>query len=268
MIGGKYRLAEWIIRYFPKHKTYVEVFGGGGSVILNKQPSKIDVYNDADTGLYSLFNVVKSKPYELINKMNNCPPSKNSYNLLSKIVFSDDYYNLNEVDKAFLKMYIQVLSISGRFCSGYNAHGVDMKRNFNMFIPERVEKRIMNVHKCLKNTYITNLNYDECIYTYDKKSTLFYCDPPYFNKENLYKNHNISFKKIDHIQLSELLHNIKGKVVLSYYYSEEIVKLYEGWYVTHKHTQLSAGKGDRSVELLIMNFKPKGKKCEIVESYL
>ena len=32
--GGKWRLAPWIISFFPSHRTYVEPYGGGGERAL------------------------------------------------------------------------------------------------------------------------------------------------------------------------------------------------------------------------------------------
>ena len=37
--GGKWRLAPWILRHLPQHRVYVEPFGGGGSVLLQKPRS-------------------------------------------------------------------------------------------------------------------------------------------------------------------------------------------------------------------------------------
>ena len=45
-LGGKNRIAPWIISFFPPHKIYVEPFGGSGAVLLNKQPAWMEVYND------------------------------------------------------------------------------------------------------------------------------------------------------------------------------------------------------------------------------
>lgn len=37
--GGKWRLAPWILQHLPAHRTYVEPFGGGASVLLQKPRS-------------------------------------------------------------------------------------------------------------------------------------------------------------------------------------------------------------------------------------
>src|SRR3546814_11233898 len=44
--GGKWRLAAWVISFFPRHVTYVEPFGGGPPGILPKAPAKAELYHD------------------------------------------------------------------------------------------------------------------------------------------------------------------------------------------------------------------------------
>lgn len=56
--GGKHYLASRIIELFPEHRTYLEPFGGGASVLLNKQPVEIEIYNDLDSRITRLFRVL------------------------------------------------------------------------------------------------------------------------------------------------------------------------------------------------------------------
>ena len=59
--GGKAKMAKQIINLMPRHKVYVEVFGGGGHIILNKKRVPLEVYNDVNSGLISLFRTIRNK---------------------------------------------------------------------------------------------------------------------------------------------------------------------------------------------------------------
>ena len=59
--GGKWKLAPWILRHLPAHRTYVEPFGGGASVLLQKPRSHAEVYNDLDGDIVNFFRVLRDQ---------------------------------------------------------------------------------------------------------------------------------------------------------------------------------------------------------------
>ncbi|WP_199905478.1 DNA adenine methylase [Microvirgula aerodenitrificans] len=58
--GGKFRLAPWILEFFPPHQIYVEPFGGAAGVLIQKPRSHGEVYNDLDGDIVNLFRVLRS----------------------------------------------------------------------------------------------------------------------------------------------------------------------------------------------------------------
>ena len=57
--GGKFLMAPKIVQHFPDHHSYIEPFGGGGSVLLRKRRSHAEIYNDLDRRMINLFEVLR-----------------------------------------------------------------------------------------------------------------------------------------------------------------------------------------------------------------
>lgn len=61
---------------------------------------------------------------------------------------------------------------------------------------------------------VEHLDFEQCINLHDSGKTVFYIDPPYYGKENIY---GLPLKDKDfHIRLKNTLDNIKSEFILSY----------------------------------------------------
>src|SRR5690606_29758674 len=77
--GGKGRVWRHIIPHFPEHHTYVEPLGGSAAVLLNKPPSPVEVYNDIDSNVVTIFRVLRDHPDELRRGLESTPYSREEY---------------------------------------------------------------------------------------------------------------------------------------------------------------------------------------------
>ena len=114
-VGGKYHMLKHIIPLIPQHITYVEVFGGGASLLLNKRKSKIEVYNDLNSGLVNLFRVVrdKDKYLELQKLLLLTPYSREEYYRYRDTVEEND----NDVTKAYKFFIVCRMAFGGIYGS-------------------------------------------------------------------------------------------------------------------------------------------------------
>src|SRR4051812_49100283 len=79
--GGKWKLAPWIISQFPPHRIYVEPFGGGASVLLRKDRSYGEIYNDLDTEVVNVFRVLQRHPRRLKRMLEVTPFARDEWEL-------------------------------------------------------------------------------------------------------------------------------------------------------------------------------------------
>lgn len=69
-LGGKMRLAKRIVPLIPPHHTYIEPFAGGAWIFFRKDPAPVEVLNDLNADVVTLYRVVKNHHEEFLRQMN------------------------------------------------------------------------------------------------------------------------------------------------------------------------------------------------------
>jgi DNA adenine methylase len=246
-VGGKNRLAKPIIEIFPKHTTYVEAFAGGAQVFFHKPPSKVEVLNDIDGEIVNFFRVCQSHYRELLRYLRFVLVSREWFVKLK----ATDPAGLTDIQRAARYLYLLKNSFASLVHNpNYHWHVVQPP-GFNL---ERLPEIIHNAHKRLERVQIEHLPYESVIERYDRATTLFYLDPPYFGR----KLYRYNLEDAEFAKLAEQVKKIRGKFILSLNDVPEVRALFRGFHIRGVDLHYTAQKqaGHRYREVLIMNFAP------------
>lgn len=246
-IGGKQRLAKQIIETFPEHTTYVEAFAGGAQVFFHKEPSPVEVLNDLDGEVVNFFRICQTHHPELLRYLRFCLVSRKWFTLFK----SQDPDSLTDIQRAARFFYLQKNAFAGLVRSPTYHYHVVRPPSFNV---GRLPKLFEKAHNRLQRAQIECLPYEEILKRYDRPATLFYLDPPYWNRK-LYK---FNFTESDFQKLEVNLSKIRGKFVLSLNDLPEVRQLFGHFVMRGVKLPYTAQKkaGKRYNELLITNFRP------------
>ncbi len=218
-MGGDYFLIPYIARMIPPHTTYVEVFGGGAPLLLNKPPSKVEVYNDIDGDLVNLFMVVKDRIEEFMREFEWLLYSRKLY-----YDFLRDYRRERDrVKRAVKYFYILRTSFSGVLGSGFASSANPLGYKTHKFWRRVGELKL--IHERLKHVIIEQLDFRECIRLYDREYTFFYLDPPhlFYSTEKDKGYYATNFTDSDYFDLLSILTRVKGKWLLKQNYIPAII---------------------------------------------
>ncbi len=229
--GGKWKLAPWILSFFPKHKVYVEAFGGGGSVLLRKERSYAEIYNDLDSEIVNLFKVARECGEKLISVCELTPFSRVEFDLSYQPI--DD--PLEQARRTLVRSFMGFGSASvskqkSGFRANSNRSGTTPAHDWANY-PEALKLVIER----LQGVVIENRDAISCMKHHDTEETLMYVDPPYILSTRYMKNKTHCYKHEMqdecHIKLAEYLQTVKGMVVLSGYpcelYDSDLFKSWE-----------------------------------------
>lgn len=246
-IGGKNRLAKRIIAILPEHITYVEPFAGGAQVLFHKPPSNVEVINDLDFEVVNFFRVCQWHYEEFVRYLRFCLVSRKLHELHVKT----DPTTLTDIQRAGRFFYLQKNSFGGLVVKQKYHYGVIQHPNYN---PERIPEIIEQAHRRLARVQIESLPYEQVLEKYDRPTTVFYLDPPYWQR----KLYRFNFSDQNFQDLERRLHDIKGRFILSLDDHPEIRKLFGNWRLVPVEITYTAQRktGKKFQELLILNFEP------------
>jgi DNA adenine methylase len=245
--GGKWKIGPWIIRHFPEHYCYVEPFGGAASVLMRKAPSRIEVYNDLAGDVVNFFRVLRHWPRELIRAIELTPFSREEFELSMQPVEEP----LERARRLHVRCW-QGRGRAGVMEPGGWRFAYRASRSQTPADDWNNNGHLWDIAERLKRVQIENRDALEVIGRYDGEDTLFYCDPPYVQSERCkrWASEGYLYEMDDagHRELGELLHQVRGYVVLSGYPSELYDELYGDWVLKEKAAVVDGGRvGGREV---------------------
>jgi DNA adenine methylase len=248
-IGGKNRLASTIIPLLPEHTTYVEPFAGGAQVFFHKPPSKVEVLNDLDGEIVNFYRVCQWHYQELIRHLEFCTASRRLHHLFA----AANPEALTDVQRAARFFYLQKNSFGGLVLKQNFHYGVIQNPNYN---PARIPEILRQTHERLQRVQLECLPHEEILKRYDRPTTFFYLDPPYWERK-LYK---FNFKEADFLGLAERLRKVKGKFILSLDDHPKVREIFGVFQMQRTEIHYTAQRvpNNRYGELLIMNFSEAG----------
>lgn len=246
-MGGKNKIVARLTGLLPDHKCYVEVFAGAANLLFAKDRSKVEVLNDINSELVTLFRVVRFHRREFIREL--------ALFSHSRVEFAScrQQPGLTDIQKAARYFYVIKTAFGGK---GGTSHP-----NFGYGTTGRARYQraafssVARCHKRLDGVFIENLDYADCIVRYDRPYTVFFCDPPYLDTGGYKAN----FGKSDHRRLAELLARIKGKFLLTINDCQKIRTLYRGFSIQKVPVKYSISRDKTSkardrTELIIANY--------------
>lgn len=240
-MGGKSRLADRLIKMFPKdYKVFVEPFVGAGNVFFRvpKREGVKYAINDKDPMVYKVMKALRDNP-----KFNDT--------IRRTVLSKEEFKKLKDKGKKRTAQEEIVLLKNSFFSQGKSYQNPSPNVDRQMAIKTDYSKH----HEALKGVVITNEDFGTVINRYkNNPDAFFYLDPPYFGVEM--EKYYPDYVKPD--QIANALKGVKGRFMVSYNNVPAVRKAFKGYKlrtIATRYTDPVKGGSPRIVrELIVTNY--------------
>ena len=246
-MGGKLQLSKRIVAAIPEHTCYVEPFAGAAWVLFRKLESDVEVINDINRELVTFYRCIQHHLEEFVRYFKWVLVARDEFERLKRV----DPDTLTDIQRAARFYYLQPQCVGGRITNPSFGYAAVCGPKLNLL---RIEETLSAAHLRLARAYVECLPYYEIIRRYDKPTTFFYIDPPYWDYENYYGKG--LFSREDFGKLAELLAGVQGKFILSLNDTPGVRETFKAFQFEEAEVNYtcSNGKNLKSGEVLSRNF--------------
>lgn len=205
--GGKRRLSRHILPLFERypHTCYVEPFAGGAAMLFARpEPADVEVLNDVNRDLVTLYRVVTHHLDEFVRQFRWALTSREMFRWAQL----QDVEPLTDIQRAARFFYLQSLAFGGKVASQTFGTATTTGPRLNLL---RIEETLSEAHLRLARVTVECLPWADCMARYDRPHTLFFADPPYYQTGG----YGVPFDLAQYEQLAAAMAGARGVVVLT-----------------------------------------------------
>lgn len=255
--GGKYSHLDWLLPLLPQATHFCEPFGGSAAVLINRDPSAVETYNDIDGEVVNFFKVLRDQKDRLIEVIGLTPFSREEF----ERAIEESMEGLTELERA-RRFYIRARQVRTGLAQtasvGRWAHCLLTSRAGMAGAVSRWLGAVEDLPLIAQRLLRVQIEHDTAINVirrYDSEETLFYCDPPYPHEaRGDSKAYGFEMTDDEHRALAQVLRSVKGKVALSSYHCDLMDELYQGWHCIEGPKKVVHSVKKFRIEVLWVNY--------------
>lgn len=262
--GGKFSHLDWLLPLLPSCHHYCEPFAGSAAVLLNRESSPIETYNDIDGEVANFFRVLRDQPDELIRGISLTPFSREEYFL----AINNNEEKNTHIERArqfYIKARQTRTGLAQTASLGRWANCKDTSRAGMSGVVSRwlggVEA-LESIAKRLLRVQIENRPAIDSLQLYDSPNTLFYCDPPYLHEtRGDSKAYGFEMDEDQHKEFAQIANKCQGKIAVSGYEHPIMNELFKPnkWFKTFGADKTIHSTKEKRQEVLWTNYDPQNK---------
>lgn len=207
--GGKSPLKQigpWVAAQIPYDRFYIEPFAGMLGILLQREPSPVEIVNDTDGFVVDWWTTVRDNPDELEYWMKHTPVSRQLFNEFKERLPNEP----NRVKRSGMFAYLLTNSILGQggqwsYQWGKSASGVWYH------LPDRIRPLAERLAR-------VRIEHTDALEILDKtvglKSAVIYCDPPYPGTAKPGLNKAVN-SRVDHASMCDLIREQPAAIAVS-----------------------------------------------------